>query len=72
MADLLETQRTLLQVQLLIAEARMTREKKLASGTIWSMNLYHSRIGAASEQGALWPVFGWTMHMEYYPLVLFK
>jgi len=30
LADLLETQRTLLQVQLLIAEARMTREKKLA------------------------------------------
>jgi hypothetical protein len=44
----------------------------ITPGTIWSMVLCRTRIGPASELGAIWPMFGWTQQAELYPFALFK
>ena len=41
-------------------------------GTIWSLNVFRVRIGAASEHGGIWPTFGWTQRLKLYPLAIFK
>ncbi len=41
-------------------------------GTIWSLNVFRVRIGAASEHGAIWPPFGRTHRMHLYPIAIFK
>ena len=40
-------------------------------GVIWALNLFRVRIGAASEHGGIWPLFGRTHRMDLYPLAVF-
>jgi len=44
----------------------------IESGTIWSFVVFRVRIGAASEHGCIWPIFGWSHRMNIYPLAVFK
>ncbi len=47
-------------------------KNKIKPGVIWSMNIFRTRIGAASEQGCVWSPCGWSLRMDTYPLALFK
>ena len=41
-------------------------------GAMWSLNLFRTRIGGGSEQGAMWPTFGFSQRMDLYPIAVFK
>ena len=46
--------------------------KPLSAESIWAANFFRTRIGPGSEQGAIWPCFGFSLRSEMYPLMVFK
>ena len=44
----------------------------ITAGAVWSLNLFRTRIGPASEQSGIWPPYGRAHSMDIYPLALFK
>ncbi len=47
-------------------------EDRIESGTIWSLNVFRTRIGGGSELGGIWPLYGRTHRLELYPLARFE
>ncbi len=41
-------------------------------GTIWSLNVYRTRIGLGNEQTSVWPTFGFSQRMDIFPIAIFK
>ena len=46
--------------------------KPITAKTIWSADLFRTRIGCGSEQCGVWPSYGKAHNMQLYPLVVFK
>lgn len=44
----------------------------IRSGTLWSFVVFRVRIGAASEHGCIWPLFGGAHRMDLYPIAVFE
>jgi len=44
----------------------------IVPGTIWSFVVFRVRIGAASEHGCIWPLFGGAHRMDIYPIAVFE
>lgn len=45
---------------------------RIKSGIMWALNVFHTRVGTASEAGSMWPTFGHAHRVYLYPLSLFK
>ena len=53
-------------------DAKELTPTPIASDTIWSLNFFRARIGAASEHGCIWPMYGYALRAGLYPLAVFK
>lgn len=45
---------------------------EIKPGVMWSFNVFRTRIGAASEQAAIWPTFGHSLLPDMFPFAVFR
>ena len=53
-------------------EAKELTPTPVTTGTVWAVNFFRARIGAASEHSCIWPMYGYALRPGLYPLAIFK